>query len=128
MDLKIATTTKRQVIDITDQISQKLPNKTRLINIFIKHTTAGVTTADLDPGTDQDFLDFLQGLVPNIKWRHPHDPKHAPDHLLSALIGPSVSAPADSGKLQLGAWQRIILVELDGPRERNINLTFVSSP
>jgi secondary thiamine-phosphate synthase enzyme len=117
----ISTSQKRQVIDITSQIEQQLDGQSGLVNIFVKHTTA-----DLDPGTDQDLLDFLQSLIPNIHWRHPHDPAHAPDHLLSSLIGPEVTIPASKGKLQLGTWQRVILVELDGPREREVNVTLVS--
>jgi secondary thiamine-phosphate synthase enzyme len=127
MNIEVATSQKHQVIDITDEISQKVPNETGLVNVFIKHTTAAVTTADLDPGTDKDFLDFLQSLVPDINWRHPHDPSHAPDHLLSALIGPALSVPVEKGKLQLGSWQRIILVELDGPRQRDIILSFIEA-
>jgi secondary thiamine-phosphate synthase enzyme len=64
-------------------------------------------------------------LVPDIKWRHPHDPAHAPDHLLSSIIGPEVSVPIENGKLELGTWQRVILVEFDGPREREIVLTLL---
>jgi secondary thiamine-phosphate synthase enzyme len=94
------------------------------LNVFIAHTTAAITTADLDPGTDKDLLDFLKSLIPNLKWRHPHDPSHAPDHLLSSVIGPSVSVPVSHGKLNLGSWQRIILVELDGPRQRTVDVSF----
>jgi secondary thiamine-phosphate synthase enzyme len=127
MKLRISTGNKREVIDITDQIQRQLSDQTGIVNIFIKHTTAAITTADLDPGTDQDFLDFLDSLVPDIKWRHPHDPAHAPDHLLSSIIGPEVSVPIENGKLQLGTWQRVILVEFDGPREREIALTLLKS-
>lgn len=121
----IETHAKRQVIDITSEVEQQAGAVTGLANVFVKHTTAAVTTADLDPGTDQDFLDFLEALIPNLKWRHPHDPKHAPDHLLASLIGPSLSVPCVSGKLQLGAWQRIILIEFDGPRKREVVVSFV---
>jgi secondary thiamine-phosphate synthase enzyme len=113
MKLRISTGNKREVIDITNQIQRQLSDQTGIVNIFIKHTTAAITTADLDPGTDQDFLDFLDSLVPDIKWRHPHDPSHAPDHLLSSIIGPEVSVPIENGKLQLGTWQRVILVEFE---------------
>jgi secondary thiamine-phosphate synthase enzyme len=89
------------------------------------HTTAAITAADLDPGTDEDFLDFLEGIVPKQQWRHPHNPEHAPDHLLSSVIGPGVTVPVKSGKLQLGTWQRIILVELDGPRERHVEVIYI---
>jgi secondary thiamine-phosphate synthase enzyme len=123
MNLVISTRVKRQIIDITDEITQNLKCQNGLVSVFIKHTTAAITTADLDPGTDKDFLDFLESLIPNINWRHPHDPKHAPDHLLSSIIGSSVCVPIDNDELQLGAWQRIILVELDGPKKRNVEIT-----
>jgi secondary thiamine-phosphate synthase enzyme len=124
MKLKVPTQEKWQIVDITSQIEQNLPKQSGLLNVFSAHTTAAITTADLDPGTDKDLLDFLKSLIPNLKWRHPHDPSHAPDHLLSSVIGPSVSVPVSHGKLNLGSWQRIILVELDGPRQRTVDVSF----
>lgn len=124
-EFTVKTSEKRQVIDITELVVSILPpSADGVMTIFVKHTTAAVTTADLDPGTDLDFLDFLQGITPNKNWRHPHDPSHAPDHFLASLIGPSVSVPFASSKLLLGTWQRIILVELDGPRERSLIASF----
>lgn len=116
--IQIATNQKREVIDITDRI--EVPTGEGVLTIFVRHTTAAITTADLDPGTDLDFLDFLQAITPQVQWRHPHDPAHTPDHMLASLIGSSVSVPYKDGKLLLGTWQRIVLVELDGPREREI--------
>lgn len=116
----VATREKRQIIDITDEVAAKITGESGAAIVFARHTTAAVTTADLDPGTDLDFLDFLNSLVPSIDWRHPHDPSHAPDHLLASLIGPGVTVPFMDEKLLLGTWQRIILVEFDGPREREI--------
>jgi secondary thiamine-phosphate synthase enzyme len=127
MNIQVATSEKRQVIDITEQIAKNIAIENGLVNVFVKHTTAAITIADLDPGTDIDFLDFLQSLVPDINWRHPHNPSHTPDHLLSSLIGPGVCAPIQNKGLQLGSWQRIILVELDGPRQREISLSFIAS-
>jgi secondary thiamine-phosphate synthase enzyme len=122
--LELHSDRRRQVVDITDQVEAKLPaGHSGAVVITVLHTTAAVTTADLDPGTDLDLLDALEGLLPQRKWRHPHNPAHAPDHLLSSLIGPSVTIPARDGRLVLGTWQRIILIELDGPRERNLVVT-----
>ena len=90
------------------------------------HTTAALTTADLDPGTDLDMLDAFEAMIPKLRYRHPHNPAHVPDHILSSLIGTSVTQPVESGQLVLGTWQRIILVELDGPREREVVLTFLA--
>lgn len=107
------------MIDITDEVARLVPaERSGVAHVFVWHTTCAVTTADLDPGTDLDLLDFLAGMTPDVQWRHPHNPAHTPAHLLSSIIGPSVGVPFADGRLQLGTWQRIILVELDGPRER----------
>jgi secondary thiamine-phosphate synthase enzyme len=127
MLIKISSAKKRQVIDITEKVAETLRGSSGLVNVFVLHTTAAVTTADLDPGTDEDFLDFLEGIIPKRQWRHPHNPEHAPDHLLSSIIGPGVNVPVKNGHLQLGTWQRIILVELDGPRNRDIEIAFIKA-
>ncbi len=62
-------------------------------------------------------------MIPKLKYRHPHNPAHVPAHLASSIIGPSVTVPVVDGQLVLGTWQRIILVELDGPRERELVVT-----
>lgn len=127
MDLTIQTKQKRAVIDITDHIQHALPkDASGAVLVTVLHTTAAITTADLDPGTDLDFLDFLGAITPKVNWRHPHNPDHAPDHLLASLIGPSVVLPIADGQLVLGTWQRVILVELDGPRSRQLRVTLLS--
>jgi secondary thiamine-phosphate synthase enzyme len=123
-ELRVATLTKRQVLDITDQVATFLPTSgSGIAHVFVAHTTAAITTADLDPGTDLDLLDALSDLLPQKQWRHPHDPAHAPDHLLSSIIGPDAAVPYETGKLLLGSWQRIILIEFDGPRERTVRIS-----
>jgi secondary thiamine-phosphate synthase enzyme len=82
-----------------------------------------LTTADLDPGTDLDILDAFEAMIPKLRYRHPHNPQHVPDHILSALIGTSIALPFENRKLLLGTWQRIVLIELDGPREREVVVT-----
>lgn len=127
--LSIKTHKKREVLDITGVVEKVLRNydsKTGTCHLSVLHTTAALTTADLDPGTDLDMLDAFDELIPKLRYRHPHDPAHVPDHILSALIGTSITLPAEKGQLLLGTWQRVVLVELDGPRERNVVLTFTS--
>ncbi|GAC1663955.1 MAG: secondary thiamine-phosphate synthase enzyme YjbQ [Ktedonobacteraceae bacterium] len=124
--LTISTQTKDQVLDITGTIEQYLQNETNaegLCSIFVAHTTCALTTADLDPGTDRDLLDALRRLLPQLSYRHPHDPSHTPDHILSSLIGPSLVIPYRNRQLLLGTWQRVILVELDGPRQRTVHVS-----
>jgi secondary thiamine-phosphate synthase enzyme len=64
-------------------------------------------------------------MIPKLKYRHPHNPEHAPDHILASLVGPSVTVPVDGGRLVLGTWQRVVLVEFDGPRERELILSLI---
>ena len=125
--LTIETHKKREVLDITNTLATLLAKNhaqhTGLCNLLILHTTAALTTADLDPGTDLDMLDAFEAIVPELRYRHPHDPKHVPDHILSALIGTSVALPFQQGSLLLGTWQRVVLIELDGPRQRDVVVT-----
>ncbi|HWR15548.1 MAG TPA: secondary thiamine-phosphate synthase enzyme YjbQ [Terriglobales bacterium] len=124
--LSIKTHKKREIIDITDQVQEALgTDRNGVCHLTVLHTTAALTTADLDPGTDLDILDAFEAIVPKLRYRHPHDPSHVPDHILSALIGTSVTQPVEKGRLLLGTWQRIVLVELDGPRTRNVVATFL---
>ena len=97
------------------------------VNIFVTHTTCALTTADLDPGTDLDMLDAFQALIPKLNYRHPHDPAHVPDHILSALIGTSLTLPIEDGQLVLGQWQRVVLIEFSGPRERQIIISTINN-
>ena len=127
--LAVKTRKKREIVDITDLVQKKLSDydgKSGTCHLSVLHTTAALTTADLDPGTDLDMLDAFEEMIPKLRYRHPHDPDHVPDHILSALIGTSLSLPADKGQLLLGTWQRVVLVELDGPRERDVVLTFTA--
>jgi secondary thiamine-phosphate synthase enzyme len=121
--ITIQSDRKKQVIDITDRIEALLDYTSGLCHLFIKHTTAALTTADLDPGTDLDMLDAFEAMMPKLKYRHPHNPDHAPDHILSSIIGPALTIPVDAGELILGTWQRVVLIELDGPRVREIVVT-----
>jgi secondary thiamine-phosphate synthase enzyme len=127
--LSVKTAKKRSIVDITDHLNGVLkaafPDADGVCHLSVLHTTAALTTADLDPGTDLDMLDAFEAMVPKLRYRHPHDPAHVPDHILSALIGTSVSLPVQRGELVLGTWQRVVLVELDGPRQREAVLSFM---
>ncbi len=125
--LTVATHRKREILDITKQVESLLPDATGICCLNVLHTTAALTTADLDPGTDLDMLDAFEAMMPKLRYRHPHNPAHVPDHILSSLIGTALTLPVESGALVLGAWQRIILVELDGPRQRNLTMHFLKS-
>ena len=129
--LTIKTHRKREILDITNQVEGLLRKHyaagSGACHLVILHTTAALTTADLDPGTDADMLDAFDRIIPKLNYRHPHDPEHVPDHILSALIGTSITLLFENDSLILGSWQRVILVELDGPRQREVAIGFVST-
>ncbi len=121
--LKFKSRKQKEVLDITDQLEKFLHEQhisDRAVHLVLKHTTAALTTADLDPGTDLDMLDAFEKLIPQLNFRHPHNPSHTPDHILSSLIGTTLTLIVVKGKLDLGTWQRVVLIEFDGPREREI--------
>lgn len=123
-DLTVRTRRKRDIVDITDQVQAAVTRRgaeNAVATVFVTHTTAAVMTADLDPGgTDQDYLDAFERMVPKLAYRHPHDPKHMPDHILASVVGASLGVPVRDGELVLGTWQRVVLVEFDGPRDRRV--------
>jgi secondary thiamine-phosphate synthase enzyme len=124
VELTVKTKQDRQVIDITDDVQKAVQPGAKAVIVYAMHTTCGVTTAEVEPELDQDLLDFLGAIRPKgINWRHAHDPSQSPWHSLSAIIGSNINVPVQDGKLILGTWQRIVLLELDGPRERKVTIT-----
>src|ERR687892_97626 len=125
----VSTKSKREIVDLTEFCRKELPNPQKadgVCHLFLLHTTAVLTTADLDPGTDLDILDAFDAVIPKLEYRHPHDPEHVPDHILSSLIGTSLIFPVKDGEPVLGTWQRIVLIEFDGPRTREIAISFIA--
>lgn len=126
--ITISTRRNKEVIDITDRVREFLSQAgadSGLCNVFVMHTTAGLTTGESTEGTDEDLMEVLERIIPKIKFRHHHDPSHAPDHMISSIVGASVTIPIGKGKLQLGTWQSILLVESNGPRERKVVVTVI---
>jgi secondary thiamine-phosphate synthase enzyme len=126
----ITTNQSKQVVDITRDVQSVIKQagfEQGICSVFITHTTAAITTADLDPGTDLDMLDAFTTMIPKLNYRHPHNPAHAPDHILATLLGPEVSVPVENTRLVLGTWQRIVLFEFDGPRRRQVIVSLIPS-
>lgn len=123
MELEIRTEKSRQVIDVTELVEEQVSKSAKAVHIYVAHTTCAVTTADLDPGTDEDLLEAVWEMIPKLHYRHPHNPAHVPAHLISSIIGPGITIPVQKGRILLGTWQRIVLVELDGPKKRKLIVT-----
>jgi len=99
-----------------------------LLNVFVPHATAGIAVVELGAGSDQDLLSALADLLPaDDRWRHAHgSPGHGRSHVLPAFIAPYASVPVLAGKLALGIWQSIALVDVnvDNP-DRQVRLSFL---
>jgi len=123
----VKTQKEKEVVDITDKVNSLLVDlkaTNGICHLFITHTTCCLTTADLDPGTDKDILEAIEAMFPKRNYRHPHNPSHVGEHIMSSIIGPSLTIPVENSKLFLGTWQRVVLIELSGPREREIILEY----
>jgi secondary thiamine-phosphate synthase enzyme len=127
MIITIPTQARRQVIDLTKALTEQARGKDGQMFLFVLHSSAAITTANLDPGTDLDLLDALAGMTPQLQWRHQHNPGHAPDHLLASIVGPSLVVPVSQGNIRLGQWQHIVLIDFDGPRECAIEVNFIEN-
>lgn len=128
--LHISTGKLKQVVNLNDRLQamiRKAKMQEGLCSVFVTHTTAAVTTGEIGEGTERDFLQVVEELIPRIEFRHAHDPSHAWSHMASSILGPSITIPVSEGKLVLGTWQSVMLVELDGPRERDVHVTLLPS-
>lgn len=128
--LRISTGSLKEVVDLTDRIESMIrlaKMQEGLCSLFVTHTTAALTTGEIGEGTEKDLLQVVEQMIPPIRFHHAHDPSHAWSHMASSILGPSLTIPVSAGKLVLGTWQSVMLVELDGPRERTIHVTLLPS-
>lgn len=120
---QVKTTTLKEIVDLTPKLNRIIKEKdlqNGLCHVFLPHTTAALTTGEIGEGTEKDLLEVAQKIIPQIKFRHAHDPSHAWSHMAASLIGASLTLPVMDGELRVGTWQSVLLVELDGPRERQL--------
>ncbi|MDT4932658.1 MAG: hypothetical protein QOK11_550 [Pseudonocardiales bacterium] len=128
--IRVRTGDRPRVYDLTDDCARFLSRAgDGLLNVFVPHATAGIAILETGAGSDTDLLRLLDDLLPrDDRWRHRHgSPGHGRDHVLPALIAPSITVPVLGGEPQLGTWQSICLVDtnVDNP-EREVRLSFLA--
>lgn len=105
------------MVDVTDAVSGFVADAggDGLCNLFLAHATAGIAVMETGSGSEADLVVALERLLPrDTRYRHDHgSPGHGADHLLPALVSPSLSVPVRDGRLQLGTWQRLVVVDLN---------------
>ena len=119
-----------QLIDLTDRVGAFTRGRgDGLVHVFAPHATAGIALMELGSGSEPDLAELLDRLMPrDDRYRHRHgSPGHGADHLLPVLVSPSLVLPVADGRLLLGTWQSVVLVDFnrDNPR-RKIRLSFLS--
>lgn len=122
--IELRTSSSMEFIDITDKVSARVKAskvKEGIVTIFTKHTTTAITINENESRLLRDFKGALKSLLPKGKgYEHDQIDDNAHSHLRSVFLGASEAVPIIGGRTQLGTWQRIFLVELDGPRTRNV--------
>ncbi|HSP34448.1 MAG TPA: secondary thiamine-phosphate synthase enzyme YjbQ [Thermoanaerobaculia bacterium] len=122
--VSVRTTAREQILIITAQVQRALGELTSgdgICTIVTPHTTCAISVNEnADPDVPADLAKALRAMVPNIRFEHGEGNSDA--HLLSTIIGTSLSWPYKHGKLVFGTWQGIYFIELDGPRERKVTV------
>ncbi|MET8636518.1 secondary thiamine-phosphate synthase enzyme YjbQ [Streptomyces sp. NPDC004074] len=130
--LNVASGSDETVVDLTREceafLRDRAGGRDGLLNVFVPHATAGVAVIETGAGSDDDLLAVLHTLLPaDDRWQHRHgSPGHGRDHVLPALVPPHATLPVIGGRLELGTWQSVCLVDTnrDNP-QRQVRLSFL---
>jgi len=135
---KITVETKKlkEVVNITPQVEKMLKNypaRDGMLHLYLKHTTAALTTAYIEEGIDLEMIGAFEVMLPTSalprsESTHTHHIGHLPAHVVASLLGPHLAIPVVKNKLMLGAFQSIVLVELNGPRKRELLVDYREKP
>jgi secondary thiamine-phosphate synthase enzyme len=129
--IEIRTGGREAVVDLTDEIAAFLRSvdaRDGLLNVWVPHATAGLAVIETGAGSDTDLLAALRDLLPaDDRWAHRHgSPGHGRDHVLPALVAPSMSVPVLGGSTALGTWQSVCLVDTNGDNPvRSVRLSYL---
>jgi secondary thiamine-phosphate synthase enzyme len=130
--IEIRTGGHEAVVDLTSEITTFLRStgaREGLLNVWVPHATAGLAVIETGAGSDTDLLAALRDLLPaDDRWAHRHGSRgHGRDHVLPAIIAPSMSVPVLDGRPALGTWQSVCLVDTNGDNPvRSVRLSFLA--
>jgi secondary thiamine-phosphate synthase enzyme len=129
--VEVRTGSREAVIGLdgdVDDFLRSVGAEDGLLNVWVPHATAGLAVIETGAGSEADLLAALRNLLPaDDRWRHRHgSPGHGRDHVLPAIIAPSVSVPVLGGRMALGTWQSVCLVDTNGDNAvRSVRLSFL---
>jgi secondary thiamine-phosphate synthase enzyme len=126
-EIGVRSRQRYEVIDLTAEVANIVAEAgvdEALCSVYVPHATAAIVINENDdPNLCADLLDALDKLVPEGVWRHDRIDRNGAAHIKAAILGPSETVPVRAGRLLLGTWQAIMLVDLDGPRQRRVIVT-----
>lgn len=129
--VEVRTGSSERVLDVTDECRRFLADLGAgdgLLHLWLPHATAGIAVLETGAGSDDDLLTALDSLLPReTRWRHRHgSPGHGRDHVLPAIVAPFVSIPVIEGRMALGTWQSVCVVDTNGDNPiRQLRLSFL---
>jgi secondary thiamine-phosphate synthase enzyme len=131
--LRLETVGEGQIVDLTEGVLAVVRQSgvsQGLVSVFVTGSTAAVTTMEYEPGGVQDLQRTLERLVPRAR-DYAHNVLNADDnahaHLRASLVGPSETVPLVGGRLVLGTWQQLVLIDFDDrPRRREVHVQVLS--
>ena len=128
--ISVTTGGQEVVLDLTRQCADFVSDRSDgLLHVFVPHATAGIAIIETGAGSDDDLLAALRDLLPaDDRWRHRHGSRgHGRSHVSPALVPPYATVPVLGGRLALGTWQSICLVDLNvDNRDRDVRLSFLA--
>ncbi|HSQ36948.1 MAG TPA: YjbQ family protein [Acidimicrobiia bacterium] len=129
VEITLQTGSVPAVLDVTAEAARFVAGKgDGLLSVYLPHATAGLAVVETGAGSDEDLLAHLGTLFPrDERWRHRHGaPGHGADHVIPAFVSPSVIIPVVSGRLALGTWQSLVVVDPNRDnRTRRVRLSFL---
>jgi len=130
-EITIKTGSSEVVRDLTVECQRFLARESGdgLLHVWVPHATAGLAVLETGAGSDTDLLAALRTLLPaDDRWRHRHgSPGHGRDHVLPAFLPPYATVPVDGGRMALGTWQSVTLVDTNTDNaRRQVRLSFLA--
>lgn len=126
-EFRVRSTRKYEMLDVTRQVNDIVRQAgldEAICSVYVTHATAAVIVNENDdPNVCEDVLAALDRIIPEGIWRHDRVDGNAAAHIKAAILGPGETIPVRQRQLLLGTWQAVMLVELDGPRERRVVVT-----
>jgi len=127
--LELKTSNRVEIADITRNVDAAIAEcglKKGLVNIYSKHSTSAIFINENEAGLVEDYVELIEKLVPTgDNYRHDRIDNNADSHLRSFIIGNNETVPFENGSMNLGTWQSVFFLEMDGPRNRKINITIM---